>query len=183
MKKIVYQKPDGGIAVVHPAEGARLAMSIELEDGTKLSGGPAPVDTFLRRWPVDGATVEWAETEEEFLRRIAAKDAPSGASIVDAASIPTDRTFRDAWKIAGTKVDVDMEKAREIHRERLRAMRAPRFVALDIAYLRADESGDVAAKLSITATKQELRDVPAHPSIAAAKTPEELKAAIPEVLK
>ncbi len=41
-----------------------------------------------------------AETYDEFITRIAAKDVPSGTSykIVPVDDIPTDRTFRNAWE-------------------------------------------------------------------------------------
>src|SRR5688572_16429081 len=54
----------------------------------------------------------------------------------------TDRTFRNAWKDGPRKPDVDMPKAREIVRHRLREARAPLLDALDIAYQRADETED-----------------------------------------
>ena len=41
----------------------------------------------------------------------------------DASSltIPTDRTFRDAWQYNGNAVEINMTKAREIHKDNLRA--------------------------------------------------------------
>ncbi|MEJ0012348.1 MAG: hypothetical protein WDM94_06895 [Bauldia sp.] len=76
-----------------------------------------------------------------------------------------------------------MDKARAIHCDRMRAARAPRLAALDIAYQRADESGDAAAKAAVAARKQALRDVTADPAIAAAETPDALKAVWPEILQ
>lgn len=99
---------------------------------------------------------------------------------VDDAQLPTDRYFRDAWK---HDLTVDMVKAREIHKDRLRAQRAPLLAALDIEYQIADEKGDAAAKKTVADKKQALRDVTDDPAIASAATPEELKAAIPAVLK
>ena len=63
MKKIIYTRPDGGLSVVHPTEGARLAYSVRLANGTVLgirkelreAGVQAtiePIDRFLRIWPV-----------------------------------------------------------------------------------------------------------------------------------
>jgi hypothetical protein len=96
------------------------------------------------------------------------------------AKIPSDRTFRNAWK---ADLTVDMEKAREIHREHLRQMRAPLLQALDVEYQRADERGDPAEKQRIAARKQVLRDVTKDVAIEAAQTPEELKAAIPRAFR
>ena len=101
---------------------------------------------------------------------------------VDAFDIPTDRTFRNAWEDNGG-VQVNMPKAREIYRGKLREFRKPMLAALDTAYLRADEIGDTAEKARIAAKKQALRDVTDDPAIGAAETPEELKAVLPEALK
>lgn len=80
-------------------------------------------------------------------------------------------------------ITVDMAKARDIQRDRIREMRAPVLAELDIAYQRADEQGDAEAKADIAARKQALRDATKDPAIDAAKTPEELKAVIPDALK
>ena len=58
-QRIIYQKDDGGVAIIIPA-------------------------------PDCGLSIE----------QIAAKDVPAGKPyrIVDASTIPTDRTFRDAWE-------------------------------------------------------------------------------------
>ena len=94
----------------------------------------------------------------------------------DAASltVPTDRTFRGAWQFNGDAVEVDMTAAREIHKTNLRSERAPLLAALDVDYMRALEiSGST---LSIATDKQALRDVTSDARIAAATTPDELKA-------
>jgi hypothetical protein len=119
------------------------------------------------------------ETEAEFVERILQKDA-TNVRIIDKSEVPSDRTFRNAWK---ADLTVDMPKAREIHRERLRRMRAPLLAALDVEYDKADERGDLLAKQEIAAKKQALRDVTADPAIEAARTPAELKAVIPEALR
>ena len=95
---------------------------------------------------------------------------------------PADRTFRDAWTDTGT-VSVDMPKAREIHREKLRQLRAPKLAAEDTAFMRAIEADDKAEAARVALRKKALRDVTDDPRIDAAKTPDELKAAIPEALR
>ena len=98
-------------------------------------------------------------------------------------TVPTDRTFRDAWKAGATGIEHDMPKAREIHKERLRSVRKPLLEALDAEYMHADEVGDSAKKSEIAAKKQALRDATKAAEIDAAATPEELKAAIPAALR
>ena len=71
-------------------------------------------------------------------------------------------------------INVNMTKARNIHRERVRQARNPKLAAKDVEFQRALETGaDTAA---IVAAKQALRDAPASAAIEAATTPDELKA-------
>jgi hypothetical protein len=76
-------------------------------------------------------------------------------------------------------ITVDMAKAREIQRGRIRAARQPLLAALDVEFMRAVEAGDAARQAEVAAQKQALRDAPAHPDIEAAETPEALKAVWP----
>jgi len=94
----------------------------------------------------------------------------------DAASltVPTDRTFRGAWQFNGAAVEIDMDAAKAIHKDNLRAERKPRLEALDVQYMKALEAGTGAA--DIAAQKQTLRDITADARIDAAANPDELKA-------
>lgn len=87
---------------------------------TKQDGGVAVVIPA----PDCGLTVE----------QIAAKDCPAGAAfeIVDAADIPADRTFRDAWEKSGRAVVHNMDKAKAIGHTMRRATRAAEFAPLDV---------------------------------------------------
>lgn len=77
-------------------------------------------------------------------------------------------------------ITIDMSKAREIQRDRMRTARAPKLDALDVSYQRAHETG--ADTSAIVAQKQALRDVTVDPAIEAAQTPDALKAVWPEIL-
>lgn len=102
---------------------------------------------------------------------------------IEESDIPTDRYFRDAWRSPDSRrIQVNMPKARDIHRAALRRRRKPLMAALDTEYMRADEAGDVGLKAQIIARKQALRDVPQDPRIERADTPDKLKAVIPAVL-
>lgn len=91
-----------------------------------------------------------------------------------------DYLYRDAWRKNGATIYADMPVAREIHRGIMRNKRRPMFDALDVAYMKAMESGQDTA--SVVAQKQALRDVTADPAIEAAKTPGELRAVWPKAL-
>ena len=69
---------------------------------------------------------------------------------------------------------VDMAKARNIHKEKIRFARKPLLEALDIEFQKALETG--ASTSDIVAKKQALRDAPANSEIAAANDTDSLKA-------
>tara|TARA_R100001163_G_scaffold19020_1_gene16818 strand:+ start:611 stop:877 length:267 start_codon:yes stop_codon:yes gene_type:complete len=72
-----------------------------------------------------------------------------------------------------TIITIDMAKAKEIHKTRIRAARPEKFAELDIEFQRALEtSADTSA---IIAKKQALRDAPADSAIDTATTTDELK--------
>jgi hypothetical protein len=71
---------------------------------------------------------------------------------------------------------INMNKAKDIHREHLRIERKPLLDALDVQFIRAVETGDTVLQQSIAQKKQLLRDAPANPEITAAQTVDELKA-------
>ena len=72
-------------------------------------------------------------------------------------------------------ININMDKARDIHREKVRQARNPKLAAKDVEFQRALETG--ADTATIVSEKQALRDAPAAAPIDAATTPEELKAA------
>lgn len=93
-------------------------------------------------------------------------------------SFPVEHSdFRDAWTDDGAQIAVDMERAKEVTRNRLRAERAPLFAERDIDALRAIETGDVATLDAIAVEKQRLRDITKLPD--AAKSLDDLRAIKP----
>lgn len=123
----------------------------------------------------DGHGIE-RELTPELVEAEVARSPKSVASWrrIDAADLPTDRAYRGAWVDTGERIDHDLPKARELHRERLRALRAPVLAALDVEVVRALEQGRPAT--GVAARKQALRDVTADPRIDAAQTVDELRA-------
>ena len=99
--------------------------------------------------------------------------------IVDEADIPSDRTFRDAWRINAGSIDHDIETAKTIWRNKWREARAKLLEKLDIDMLRAIGSNDGAKIAEIEAKKQALRDVT---QIALPDDIDEIKAVWPEIL-
>ncbi len=94
----------------------------------------------------------------------------------DASSltVPADRTFRGAWTFNGDVVEINMTKARDIHKDNLRAERKPKLEELDVSYMKALEAGSGAD--AIATKKQTLRDITADARIANAADADALKA-------
>lgn len=186
-KRIVWLFGDGSVQFteVHPGlllEGETEASLIERMIewiGPTLRVSPVKPDLTIR-------------TEAERVVYEAALG--SGAKATFAGVISGDeyermvleaRAYREAWTwtTPAPVIDIDMTKARDIHRHGLRRLRKPRMEVLDVAYMRADEIGDAAEKQRIAALKQKLRDVTADQGIEAAKSVVELRAVIPPALK
>lgn len=97
-------------------------------------------------------------TGELDIQAVKAKDTPSTSIIVQDSELPqADNDFFNAWELANGVVTVNLDKAKEITKARLRAQREPLLAAQDVLYMRAMEAqADVSA---IVAEKQRLRDV------------------------
>jgi hypothetical protein len=60
-------------------------------------------------------------------------------------------------------ISINIDKAKAIKLDALRADRAPKLAALDLAFMRAVERGDLLEQASIAAQKQALRDITKAP--------------------
>lgn len=108
----------------------------------------------------NGGVAVCIPTGEISIDAVLEKDVPKGkgARIVDQASLPNqDNDFFDAWEMDAKSVTVNLDKAKEITKRRLRAEREPLLAAQDVAFQRALETG--ADTTTIVAEKQRLRDV------------------------
>ncbi len=94
-----------------------------------------------------------------------------------AVTMPADRHFRGAWSLSGSVISEDMDVAKEIFRDKVRAVRAPLLDAEDVVYMKALEADDASAKTASVARKAALRDAPAASAIDAASDIAALKAA------
>jgi hypothetical protein len=107
-------------------------------------------------YPTESGVAIITPTGELSIEDVADKDVPAGVPyrIVNDDEVPSDRTFRNAWK---EDLTVDMPKSVNITKERLRAERTPLLTALDVQYQRAQEDGRDTT--IIISEKQRLRDV------------------------
>lgn len=94
------------------------------------------------------------------VEQVQIKDIPLNVQsyIISIDSLPhQDNDFIDAWEQTNGVISINISKAKEITKERLRREREPLFFAQDIAFQRAIESG--ADTSAIVAEKQRLRDI------------------------
>ena len=124
----------------------------------------------------DGVSVLIPSNEED-LYALSKKFAKS--KIVDASSLPKDREFRDAWTIDG---EIDLGKAKEIWRKKIRVARDKKLKELDIKWMKAMERGDTNIAASIASNKQTLRNLPDREEIRRAETLDQLKQFWPSIL-
>jgi hypothetical protein len=125
---------------------------------------------------------------EELIRRHI--DTTKPYQVMDATELPNqDGDYYEAWTMVSKNgisdqysVELDMVRAREIHRNKLREVRKSTLEALDIQFMRAVERGDIAKQQEIAAKKQQLRDITTDPRIDIATSCEELRALTVETL-
>ena len=83
-----------------------------------------------------------------------------------------DTDFQNAWIIGDDDLSIDISKAKDITKDRLRFERKPLLEAQDILFMQAQESGSDTK--AIVAEKNRLRDI--TKSADSCKTTDELKA-------
>jgi hypothetical protein len=113
-------------------------------------------------------------TGELPLEQVAQKDVPPNVPYIFVTDEDLlDNDFYNAWEIVSEKLQINLEKAKEIHRDKIRAARTPLLSKLDVQFQRALETG--ADTKDIVAQKQALRDAPEDAKIANAATTDEIK--------
>lgn len=108
----------------------------------------------------NGGVATCIPTGEISIDAVMNKDVPAGrgARIVSMFDLPNQHNdFYDAWEMDAESVTVNLDKAKEITKNRLRAERTPLLAAQDVAFQRALETG--ADTTAIVAEKQRLRDI------------------------
>ena len=82
-------------------------------------------------------------------------------TFIDEKELPTDNTYFGAWiyDSVNETVDIDIEKAKEIQKNNIRAVRKKLLEEQDVLFMRAIETGDTLAQESSAIRKQELRDL------------------------
>ena len=95
-------------------------------------------------------------TGELSIEQVQVKDTPAGSIIVNVSSLPS-KDFFNAWELNGTIVTINLNKAKELTKTRLRAERTELLQAQDVLFQRNLEAN--LDNSAVIAEKQRLRDV------------------------
>jgi hypothetical protein len=95
---------------------------------------------------------------------------------IDKTKIPKVAEYREAWEFNGSDVVYNLEKAKEVHRNKLRSARIEIFEKLDIEISKALAQGDQQKVSEIETKRQKLRDAPTSSRVASVDTLDKLKA-------
>lgn len=150
MRKILYTQPDGTVAVVTPTRNTiggdwrEELYGVTLQDGSKQSRS-----RFIE--------LTDAEIEQRAWDKLPA-DAIS-PRFADARELPADRAFRDAWVDTGAAIEHDLEKAKDLTKERLRTESASLIALNDVALRDALLAQDGQKIAAATTERDRLRDV------------------------
>lgn len=95
------------------------------------------------------------------LEEIIQRSIPTGTKyiITSKSDLPESRLYRDAWILKSNKIEIDLEKAKEIQKNYIRQVRDKLLKNKDIEYMRALESNNDSKILEITNQKNALRDI------------------------
>ena len=176
MSHIVWSRPDGGVSITSLSAEALKMMAWARANQTSSDV------VVLQRVSWIKYNVGLDEHEHEAVLKRKAPQTASFVCIGHDLLVPQDKTFSGAWVISGGVIVHDMTKCRAIHKDRIRALRKPKFEYWDAEWMKFTAKNDPALAANAEAKRQELRDAPTYPAIEAATTPEELKAAIPPCL-
>lgn len=135
----------------------------------------SPLESFRQAW----------EPEDEALSRLHQYTMPEVVEFLacEEHAIPTDHTFRDAWK-KGDKdepIKIDLDKALSIHRERIKKACDAKIAKLNAEREIAVEDQNLPQQVAIDRTKKILRTL-YEMNLTHCKTPEDVKYAIPKEL-
>ncbi len=156
--KVAFEEENGGVSILNIAK-----------------------DPFILEKNSEKAYVKKTLSTDDVIRM----NVPTGAKtlILGDDSLPKDFTFRKAWKISKGKVVIDMDVAKDIHMNNLRKLRNDKFIELGVPFKLHKLLEAAVFPPETVSLLQELRDIPQVFDLSAAKTPEELKELIPDILK
>lgn len=197
--RIVLKNSDGTCAIMEPRPNCIIEEIVsstvqetyyedeEVIENIETENGIEQVITVRGVEKVRDKIIEEVIQRFMTLEEIIEKDVPKNVEyrIVDISKIPSDRQFRNAWTddFDTDTVDVDMNKARDIHMNNIRAARSKKFIELGFPNKLNPELEKTIISEEIRETLQVLRDISQNLDLTIAETPEELSQIWPEELK
>jgi hypothetical protein len=126
--------------------------------------------------------VERTPTDEDISREVSRASAcfdreklPVTWARIAEHQIPTDRTYRNAWRLRDGEIVTDMDHARRLHLDAIRHARARVLEQLDRDWMRAMGQGKTDEASKLERQRQTLRDLPETLRLEDARTTDELK--------
>lgn len=111
----------------------------------------------------------------------AIKDVPKDTPYKIVDSLNIDNDYFNSYEFDENEgAKVNLEKAKELHKDKWRSARSPKLQKLDIDFMKAVEAGDSEKQSEIASQKQALRDVTNTPLDGT--TLEEIKSVWPQIL-
>lgn len=142
-------------------------------------------DGYCRIVISDSLFQQEGESDESAMGRLYAKAIPGVIEFIATTHdrIPTDLTFRDAWK-KGDKyepIKIDFEKAISIHRKRLQEACQRKIAQLDDEFKLAVSKSNLPQQVAIRRT-QEILQTLHHMNMTHCKTIQDIKFCVPKEL-
>lgn len=166
-KVIVFHRSGGNLTV------RRLNPQDRRPDETEAA--------HLERWRVHAKTGQ-PSFEKDGTPIILSAKAVDEPVIIDAADLPTSRVFRNAWRGAGVRVDVDMPMARDIHMNAIRRVRNRELDRADNDLHIAEDNNDTPEIARVCSRRKALRGISQTFDLSGATTADELMAMWPPEL-
>lgn len=160
------------IAITQANDELAIMSFVTIGRGDMLPAGAEWVDKAAGQWMREPNA---ANINMEIARAAFLSHPVKGWRIIAERDIPEDRTYRNALRDKGDKLDYDMPTARQLHRDMLRNARAIQFLKLDGEWMRAIGQGKTAEAESIEMERQKLRELPNDPKIDTVATVDELQ--------
>jgi len=166
--------PPVAFLVLAPASSADERILVERPDG-----GVGVVCPAFR-------TKRTTETMDQFLTRIRLRCAPYAVrwKVIDASEVPTDRYFRNAWRlsVAGDQIRIPRAGAEALHRQNLRRMVERKREKWIDRWSECQATGDAAGAAAAQQKLQALQSVEST-DLTTPATLQDLKSCVPHVLK
>lgn len=161
MRAVYTRKEDNGVSLITGAPKDMIERDLSSTSDYAIQRnkdeGRLPLD--VSRDPVTGkVTLSDSQYQQLVLMQAIHDETINLTVLEDGFELPS-MEFFDAWTHDGKEFGHDLEKAKAIQLDRIRAARTAKFAPLDIEFMQALEKGDTAASAAVVAQKDTLRKI------------------------